>query len=299
MILAIVAETMTACIPTRSRREAMDWSLVLVSQGIETKIDFDEETGWHLAIQEYELERARGILQQYQAENRQWPWRQRIPGRSLLFDWGSMGWVILICFFFWLQTHLSIDLRTRGLMDTVAVSRGEWWRLFTAIFLHADIGHLAMNASFGLLLLGLTMGSLGTGWGLLAAYLTGAGGNLAVWLLDSTGHRNLGASGMVMGCLGLLAMQSVSLRHVDRDTLKNALSGILGGVLLLVLFGFDPSSDVLAHIGGFGSGLILGTFFRSSALPSRSKFWNFCAGLIFCLLVICPWWLALSGANRR
>ena len=76
MILALVAETMTACIPTRSRREAMDWSLVLVSQGIETRIEFNEEAGWQLAIPEHELERARDILQQYQAENRQWPWRQ-------------------------------------------------------------------------------------------------------------------------------------------------------------------------------------------------------------------------------
>ena len=299
MILAIVAETMTACIPTHSRREAMDWSLVLVSQGIETRIDFNEETGWQLTVPEHELEHARDILRQYEAENRRWPWRQRIPGRSMLFDWGSMAWVMLICFFFWLQTHSGFDLRTAGLMDSAAVSRGEWWRLFTAIFLHADIGHLAMNATIGLFLLGLTMGSLGTGWGLLAAYLAGAGGNLVVWILDSAGHRSLGASGMVMGCLGLLAMQTFSLRRTNRNTLKNALSGIAGGAMLLVLFGFDPSSDVLAHVGGFGSGLILGALFPSTNRLTRSKFWNFCAGLTFCLLVIYPWWLAFSGANRR
>src|SRR5215469_11552520 len=145
MILAIVAETTTACIPTRSRREAMDWSLVLVSQGIETTIDFNEETGWHLAIPENEIQRARAALQQYQDENRQWPWRQKIPGGSVLFDWGSMAWVMLVCFFFWLQTHFVMDLQTRGLMDTAAVTSGEWWRLFTAVLLHADIGHLAMN----------------------------------------------------------------------------------------------------------------------------------------------------------
>lgn len=299
MILAVVAEMMTARIPTRSKREAMDWSLVLVSQGIETTIDFHEETGWELAIPEHELERARGILQQYQTENRQWPWRQKISGKGMLFDWGSAAWVMLTCFFFLLETHLTTDLRSAGLMDTAAVSRGEWWRLFTAIFLHADIGHLAMNMSIGLLLLGLTMGNLGTGVGLLAAYLAGVGGNLFVWLIYPTGHRSLGASGMVLGCVGLLALQSVSVRPANRNTLKNALAGVFAGVMLLVLFGLDPASDVLAHIGGFGCGLVLGAVLLLTPRLSRSTTGNVCAGLLYCLLVVCPWWLAVSEATRK
>jgi membrane associated rhomboid family serine protease len=299
MILAVVAEMITDRIPTRSKREAMDWSLVLVSQGIETTIEFHEETGWELAIPEHEFEHAHDVLQQYQAENRQWPWRQKISGRGTLFDWGSVAWVMLCCFFFWLQTHLSIDLRGAGLMDSAAVSRGEWWRLFTAIFLHADIGHLAMNASIGLVLLGLTMGGLGTGVGLLAAYLAGVGGNLLVWLIYPTGHRSLGASGMVLGCVGLLALQSVSARPTNRDTLRNALSGVLAGVMLLVLFGVDPASDVIAHIGGFGTGLALGAVLLLTPQPSRSTSGNICAAFLFCLLLICPWWLALREAAPR
>jgi membrane associated rhomboid family serine protease len=298
MILTVVAEMITSRIPTRSKREAMDWSLVLVSQGIETTIVFSDEAGWELAISEHEVQRARGVLQLYQAENRQWPWRQRIASRGVLFDWGSLAWVILICFFFWLQTHqthLAIDLRVVGLMDAAAVSRGEWWRLFTAIFLHADIGHLAMNASLGLLLLGLTMGSLGTGVGLLAASLAGVGGNLIECFIYREGHRSLGASGMVMGCVGLLAVQTFSIKATNRNTPKRSLSGFLAGVMLLVLLGFDPSSDVVAHIGGFGSGLVLGALMRMAPRVSQSKAANVFAGLIFCLLVVCPWWWALYG----
>ncbi len=298
MILTIVAEMMTARISTRSRREAMDWGLVLASQGIEATIHFNEETGWELEVPENEFERARGVLRQYQAENRQWPWRQRIPGRSVLFDWGSVAWVVLICLFFWLQTHLATDIRTPGMMDTAAVSRGEWWRLFTATFLHADIGHLAMNASIGLVLLGLTMGSCGTGVGLLAAYLAGVGGNVVVWLIDPAGHRNLGASGMVMGCVGLLAMQSVPARIGNRHALKYALGGVLGGLMLLVLFGLDPASDVLAHVGGFASGLALGAILTQAPRLARSKIANIWAGITFCLLAIYPWWLALKEISR-
>lgn len=299
MILAIVAEMMTARISTRSKHEAMDWGLVLASQGIEAAINFNKETGWELELPENESERAREILQQYQIENRQWPWRQRIPGRGVLFDWGSVAWVMLICLFFWLQTHSSTDIRAAGLMDTAAVSRGEWWRLFTGIFLHADIGHLAMNASIGLVLLGLTMGGRGTGVGLLAAYLAGVGGNVLVWLIDPAGHRNLGASGMVMGCVGLLAMQSVSIKAGNRHTLKHALTGILSGVMLLVLFGLDPASDVLAHVGGFASGLALGAILTLAPRLARSKIANIGAGLTFCLLVIYPWWLALKETARK
>ena len=65
MILATVAQMMTARIPTRSRREAMDWSLVLVSQGIETIIDSAEESGWGLLVPEQDYERALNVLHQY------------------------------------------------------------------------------------------------------------------------------------------------------------------------------------------------------------------------------------------
>lgn len=299
MILAVVAEMMTARIPTRSRREAMDWSLVLVSQGIETTIDFHEETGWELAIPEYELERARSVLQQYQAENRQWPWRQRLSAKGMLFDWGSIAWLMLCVLFFWLQTHLTIDLRSAGLMDTAAVSRGQWWRLFTAVFLHADIGHLAMNASIGVVLLGLTMGRLGTGVGLLSAYLAGVGGNVVVWLIYPAGHRSLGASGMVLGCVGLLGLQSVSVSPTNRATLKNVLAGVSASVMLLVLFGLDPASDVVAHVGGFGCGLVLGAAMLMVPRLPRSTIANVCAGLVFCLVVIYPWWLAVREVVRR
>ena len=59
--------------------------------------------------------------------------------------------------------------------------------------------------------LGFAMGRYGTGTGVLAAFLAGAGGNVAAWLASLEQHRNLGASGMVMGSLGLLAAQSPSL----------------------------------------------------------------------------------------
>jgi membrane associated rhomboid family serine protease len=293
MILTPVIEIMTTRIPAHSRRQAMDWSLVLISQGVETTIDFAEESGWGLIVSGEEHERALAVLQQYQAENRHWPWRQKISPKGVLFDWGSTGWVLLIALFYGIQTHASVDFRDAGLMDAIAVSHGEWWRLFTAVFLHADLGHFAMNAAFGFLLLGLTMGAFGTGFGLLTAYLAGVGGNLATWLVYSEGHRNLGASGMVMGCLGLLASQTIFFRR-GPNNFKIAVAGIAAGLMLFTLLGLSPGSDVLAHFGGFVSGFALGSILLIVPRVSRNTGANIAAGIAFCALVILPWWLALS-----
>ncbi len=272
----------------------MDWSLVLVSQGIETTIAQPEKgAGWGLLVAPHDCEKALDAIRQYRIENRGWPWQQQVFKPGFLFDWGSLAWVILLVFFFWLSTRL--DLHSAGIMDSVRISHGQWWRLFTAIWLHADLAHLGSNATLGLVLLGLAMGRYGTGVGLLAGYLTGAGGNLAAWLVASEAHRSLGASGMVMGCLGLLAMQSFSLWKQTRHAAKYIYSGIFAGVMLFVLFGLAPGTDVMAHFGGFVSGLLLGAALIRMPGLTQSAAANLLSGLGFTLLVIVPWWLGLSA----
>ena len=90
------------------------------------------------------------------------------------------------------------------------------------------------------------MGRYGTGAGLLATYLAGAGGNVIAWLLFTGPYRSVGASGMVLGCLGLLAVQSFSLWRQTPHAGKYIVSGIVGGVMLFVLLGLTPGTDVLA-----------------------------------------------------
>jgi rhomboid protease GluP len=288
-------EAATARITVRSRHQAMDWSLVLISQGIEATIEYSEDgAGWSLLVAAQDYEVARIVLRQYFLENRRQPWRRDVFGAGILFDWGSLAWVFLIGLFYWLSTHGNS--KDAGMMDGPAVAHGQWWRLFTAIWLHADPGHLASNATLGLVLLGLAMGRYGTGAGLLAAYLTGVGGNLAAWLLSSAPHHSLGASGMVLGSLGLLAVQSFSLWRQTPHGGKYIISGIVGGAMLFVLFGLTPGTDVLAHAGGFVTGLLLGSLL--SLLPgiAQNTKANFLSGLIFALLVVVPWWLALHHA---
>ena len=289
-------EPLTTRIVARSHRQAMDWSLVLASQGIEAVIEHnDDESGWGLVVDATDYHSALEAIRLYRLENRRWPWRQPLFEPGILFDWASLGWVFLVCLFFWASNHY-LGFSSTGVMDPGLVRHGEWWRLFTAVWLHADASHLASNAVFGFILLGLAMGRFGTGVGLLTAYLAGAGGNLAVWLLSNAGPGSLGASGMVMGALGLLAAQSFSLNPRTPHSKRYLVTGIIGGVMLFVLLGLNPDTDIRAHFGGFVSGVVLGAIISLLPNPSKKAGWNFAAGLVFAALVIWPWYMALRPA---
>jgi len=274
----------------------MDWSLVLASQGIEHSIEHSEETGWSLVVALQDREWSLAVIRQYRLENQRWPWRRMIPKAGAVFDWGSVAWVLLTVAFFRLSES-RLDLPGLGLMNGAALARGEWWRLFTATLLHADLAHLAMNAVFGFVLLGVAMGRHGTGVGLLAAYLSGVSGNLAAWAVHGEAHRGLGASGVVMGALGLLTVQSVSLLGKHPHPLKFALGGIVGGVMLFVLLGLSEGTDVVAHSGGFVAGLLFGAGLAGIPKLAQRPLVNLAAGFVFTATVILTWALALTRAG--
>jgi membrane associated rhomboid family serine protease len=285
-------------IPTNSQRQAMDWSLVLASQGIEAIISSAQDgAGWGLLVTTQDYQAARDAIHQFRAENPAWKWQQKVLQPNLIFDWASLAWVLLLALFFWLETRM--DLRLVGIMSRNAIGRGEWWRLFTAMWLHADLAHFAANATLGLVLLGLAMGRYGTGVGLLGAYMAGLGGYIIDFLVvphpQMAQGGSLGASGMVMGCLGLLASQALSLRRQTPHAFKYITGGILGGVMLFVLLGLAPDTDVVAHLGGFLTGLLFGALLVLFPKLSQSTAANLLSGLIFSALVILPWFLALKG----
>ncbi len=273
----------------------MDWSLVLISQEIATTVDYSEHGGgWGLLVDAEAQDKALEALRLYQIENRRWPWRSEVFRAQAFFDWLSVAWAVLVILFF--VCERGSYLHDAGLMDSTAVGQGQWWRLFTAIWLHADLAHLATNTSLGILLLGLALGRFGSGVGLLTAYLAGAGGNIAASVLSAGQHRSLGASGMVMGALGLLAAQAFLPLGHPPHVKKRMLAGVLGGIMLFVLFGLAPDSDILAHAGGFFSGFLLGSALTQVRnIAQRGKL-NLVCGLTFMALVIGPWWLALKAS---
>ena len=67
------------------------------------------------------------------------------------------------------------------------------------------------------------------------------------------------------------------------------------GLFLFMFMGLSPGTDVLAHLGGFVVGLALGQVLIFFAPSPKSIAINFIGMLIFILLTIIPWWLAIAG----
>src|SRR5262245_57093208 len=107
-------------IAAASQRQALDWSLVLASQGIETIIAQGEGgEGWGLLVSAHDYQTAQQAIHLYRTENHGWPWKKQEVWPGLLFDWASGFWVVLLGILFWLDT--KADLRPAGLMLRSAV----------------------------------------------------------------------------------------------------------------------------------------------------------------------------------
>jgi membrane associated rhomboid family serine protease len=261
-------------IPARSRAQAHDWSLVLLSQGIESSVEPPlDQAGWRIAVAPEHFGRAVRALRQYTIENKKRP-HLHSPAETPVFDWGNTWFFVLLVVLFVLAQTVAPYLKTVGIMDRNAFLAGEWWRPFTAVFLHHDPPHLIANVVVGMLFVGLAGGLFGPVRAFCLSFASGAIANVARSLFDSKEYWSLGASGMVMGALGLITASSLIHRPLQPNY-HTALRGIAGGILLLILLGFDPhpQTDVLAHVAGFLAGFFLGalSLFLSSKQASGSS----------------------------
>jgi len=273
----------------------MEWGLVLASQGIEAIIDRGGQ-GWALLVEERDYPRAQDALAQYRVENRNWHWRQPVPEAGLIFHWGSVGWAAaIVAVYYWTAVRFP-GLRSAGILDSDKVARGQWWRLLTAVTLHQGPPHLMANASMGFILMGLAMARYGAGVALLATFLAGVAGNAADLLVYTQPHQSLGASGMIMGALGAITVQSFSFWRKIRPGGRFLFRALAAGVLILVLVGFSQDSDVVAHVGGFIAGALFGCAL-GWVRPARLQSGPANAGAFFALavLIATAWRLALRS----
>jgi len=244
-------------IPTRSKQQALDWSLALLSQGIESAVEVGEEGQWQISVDPAEFGRAARVLRLYHLENRRLP--GTIEPSRLLFDWGQTWFFALLVLMYALSATTMPLLRDFGMMSK-GFFAGEWWRPFTAVLLHQNGPHLIANVGIGMLFSGLAGGQFGAWRAFLLSYAAGVIAFVIGAAVQGDHYHALGASGMVMGALGLLT--SFSLMHLNEMNKRwLAIRGIAGGLLLPVLLGLNPNphTDVLAHLTGFFFGLLFGS----------------------------------------
>ncbi|MEI7731909.1 MAG: rhomboid family intramembrane serine protease [Verrucomicrobiota bacterium] len=283
-----------AIITARSRQEAMEWALVLASQGIQSTVEPVAETSaWRLNIPAKQYFPARESIRLYLRENRNRRWRREWETTGLLFDGRAVFYFLFLNLLHGIVATGVDGVREAGRMDAAKVASGEWWRLLTATTLHADIPHLIANTTTGIILLGVAMGIYGAGPALLGSLLAGAMGNGLGLLLHDGTYRSLGASGMVMGSLGLLAAHSW-LHNRELGGLKLAVRGLMGGVFILLLLGMDPRSDVVVHVGGFVGGILSGLLWVATPNRWRQKYATDWGTVLVCLvLLLVAWGFAL------
>ena len=277
----------------------MDWSLVLTSQDIATTIlAFPQERRWGLEISETDHVRALDAIRRYRLENRTWQITRKLPeGTELRFHMGSVLWCAILAMIYGCSAFWPAIIEA-GAMDSTKVISGQWWRLFTAVTLHADLAHLMGNITFGVIMLGLAMPRFGFGLTLLVALIAGFFGNVAGLLLYPMPYKGVGASGMMMGALGLLAVYSARLWPTHPRAFRAMWSGAGAGLLIFLLFGMNPKTDVVAHAAGFASAAIMGI--GLSWLPNSRLKRAWLDWLAFGLMIAmigAAWLIALRRAN--
>ncbi|MDG5788743.1 rhomboid family intramembrane serine protease [Evansella sp. AB-P1] len=142
------------------------------------------------------------------------------------------------------------------------IHEGEWWRFFTAMFLHIGIFHLLMNSLALFYLGGAVERIFGSLRFLMIYFLAGFIGSVASFVFNE--QVSAGASGAIFGCFGALLYFGLIHRRLFFRTMGMNVIVIL---IINLAFGFMvPMIDNGAHIGGLVGG------FAASAivgLPSQ------------------------------
>ena len=276
----------TVTIPARTERQAMDWSLVLTSQGIDVTIDRSGETGaWVLLVPDEQSARARETLKRFREENRGWSVRVRMPGTDARLHWGALVWVFALVVVHGATAGVA---PTTAVFDTAPFRSGEWWRAWTATWLHADLAHLVMNCIFGGLLMGLAMGRYGAGPALGGALVAGAAANVAAGWIRVGDYVGLGASGVVMAALGMLSANLFDLWRNGWRAARWILPTLAGSLALFIELGTSPRGDVVVHALGFAAGIPAGMV--AALWPQQRSRWLAAAGwAILFAAVAGPW----------
>ena len=153
-----------------------------------------------------------------------------------------------------------------GVLYGPIVAQGDWWRLFTAMFLHYGPLHLGMNM-LALWWFGAAVETvLGRGRYLLLYLVSGLAGSAGALLL-SPEALTVGASGAIFGILGAAFV------------LERQRTYVLGGgavsiiALNLAFTLFIPNISIGGHLGGLAGGalgiLALSRFGRGHAVYGR------------------------------
>lgn len=186
--------------------------------------------------------------------------RQMVRTRFALSQYPGLvtNAIIAINVVVYLFMKLDMAVFQWGAQANPLVLQGQYWRIFTAMFLHDPntIFHLFLNM-LSLFFIGRAVEIFYGKWRYLVIYLlSGICGGIS-FLLLSPGDVAVGASGAIFGVFGALGVFYIVNRRAMGGT-----GGITNWIFWLVLnlaFGLAPGSNIAiwAHVGGLLGGMII------------------------------------------
>ncbi len=195
---------------------------------------------------------------------------------------------LIVYFFsaFFSRDIIDMDMQTLvdmgALYGPLTVLKGEWWRLFTAMFLHAGMTHLLMNM-FSLYLIGRGAEMYFDTKSYLSIYLfSGLLGGL-VSLYVHPVSVGIGASGAIFGVFGALAGFFLAHRERIQEHTKAFMKDFGIIIVINIVIGLSiPSIDMSAHIAGLFVGFIGGF-----VLSKNPKWiWSYSVAMVLLMIAI-------------
>ena len=162
----------------------------------------------------------------------------------------------------------------------VLVKNGEYYRLFTCIFLHIGIMHLLCNM-YSLYIIGREVENLfGKIKYIIIFILSGIFGSI-MSLAFTHNTISAGASGAIFGLLGALLYFGMHYRTYLGEAIKRSIIPII--VVNLIIGFFAEGIDLAAHIGGLVGGILLAMMV---GVPDKSKTKDIINGTILAIIYL-------------
>jgi membrane associated rhomboid family serine protease len=284
---------------SQARGDCIERALVLQAADIEHEI-LKSEDQYLLVVAAGDTDRAAAELNAYARESQDW-----LPGHASSPE-RTRGWhgvlayaaVLLVIAVLQHRHAFSLDWVASGKTNAGLVRQGEWWRTVTALSLHSGVEHLAANLVFGGLFGLFTGRLLGSGLAWASILAAGAVGNAMNAWVQPVSHSAIGASTAVFGALGILSSYAWKQRRGIGDGWIRRWTPVVGGVLLLAYTGLGGErTDVIAHVTGFMSGLLLGGLYGAMGRRIYIKAWTQSLLGLTALALLAVCWLLASGAN--
>jgi rhomboid protease GluP len=294
----VYLEDLTTVFRSPRRRDCEERLLVLTAVGVEGVVVRAQDE-FLLQVAAADAGYAGRHLLQYEAENRPPP-PPPPPPRLYGYAWvGCAAYVlVLLGVAFALSNGLvRLDAFDLGELDAARVQAGQWWRAWTALTLHLDGPHLAANLAAGVWFGYLAARQMGSGTAWLLTVTGAAAANLLEGLLGPPDHRAVGASTAVFSALGAMSAYSWRERFGLPQRWARRWGPLVAGVILLGWTGSaGEGTDLVAHLGGFAMGALLGA---TAALP-RTRQWldgvpQWLTGAAALASVVIAWWCALRS----